>query len=72
MSTVEHVALLACDPLPAERARFPFIVGILEKLAVQSPVAGLELVAAHAKFRPLEGGCPGGAAMGLLVVRRGI
>jgi hypothetical protein len=58
--------------LLAERARSPFIVGILEQLAVQSPVAGLELVAAHAEFRPLEGGCPGGAVMGLPLVRRGI
>jgi hypothetical protein len=69
---IGHVALLACDPLLTERARSPFIVCVLEEFAVQSSVAGLELVAAYTEFRPLEGGCPGGAAVGLVIVRGGI
>jgi hypothetical protein len=70
MLAVWHVALLACDALLTKRARPPFIIGVLEELAIQSSVAGLELVAAHAEFGLFERRRPGGSAVGLLAVRR--
>src|SRR5712692_6138870 len=56
MPPLRHVAVLALDALTGEPARLPFVVGVLEQLAVQRESVGCELVTAAAELGFEEGG----------------
>src|SRR2546427_96516 len=56
MLPLRHVTVLALDALTGEPARLPFVVGVLEQLAVQREPVGRELVTAAAELGLEEGG----------------